>query len=41
MTNSAFAMMIVTETLITGFTIYFFWRVLTTKDDLNTGIKDP
>jgi hypothetical protein len=34
-------MMIVTETLITGFTIYFFWRVLTTKDDLNTGIKDP
>ena len=41
MTNSAFAMMIVTEALITGFTIYFFWRVLTTKDDLNTGIKDP
>ena len=41
MATSALAMMIVTETLITGLTVYFFWKVLTSKNDLNTGVKDP
>lgn len=41
MSNPAFLMMLVTEVLITCITIYFFYRVFTSKDDLNTGIKDP
>lgn len=29
MSTSALLMLVVTETLVTGFTIYFFWKVLT------------
>lgn len=40
MNTSALLMMIVTESIVTGFTIYFFYKVLSIKDDTNTGIKD-
>lgn len=29
MSKSALLMLVVTESLVTGFTIYFFWKVLT------------
>lgn len=29
MSTSALLMLVVTESLVTGFTIYFFWKVLT------------
>lgn len=29
MSTSALLMLVVTEALVTGFTIYFFWKVLT------------
>lgn len=40
MNSSALLMMIVTELIVTGFTLYFFYKVLTSKSDTNTGIKD-
>jgi hypothetical protein len=40
MNTSALLMMIVTQSLVTGFTIYFFYKVLTNKRDTNTGVKD-
>jgi Na+/H+ antiporter NhaD/arsenite permease-like protein len=31
MNSSALAMMVITELVVTGFTLYFFFRVLTNK----------
>ncbi|WP_197901662.1 hypothetical protein [Rhodocytophaga rosea] len=31
MSSQALIMMMVTELIVTGFTVYFFWRVLNTK----------
>jgi hypothetical protein len=31
MSSQALIMMVVTELIVTGFTVYFFYRVLTTK----------
>lgn len=31
MNTSALAMMLITELTVTGFTIYFFWKVLSAK----------
>lgn len=40
MNTSALLMMVITESIVTGFTIYFFYKVLTSKNDTNTGMKD-